>query len=450
MSPRSPLESLVQTPRRFGFDAAVRLLTLARRTEDPAEVAHFRSPPGLTYPPADVLEVRGTGRPDVTVGVMGLTGPTGVLPRHYTDAVVQALRGRSSSLHAFIDLLSHRFVAFFARAGAKYRPARAAETASLRTPPVDDPIAKVLLALTGHGTAHLTERMLISTDPLLHYAGLFAMRPRSAERLGAMVSDWLGMRVEVIEFAGAWLGLPVDQRTRVAAYGQFNRLSADAAIGVRAWDPQARIVLRIGPLDRAGFERLLPDREALHRLVALIRAYVGFEIGFAIAPVLAADRVPLLRLDALADPPPRLGWNTWLEPPVGGLRRIADADDPQFEAEIIEAQSIAGATKMRRAAAIGVAEGRAGIEPANGGKGIAPHRPEVAQPVLPRPGDILPRHDPSSRAIDPEVVAGTPSRAIPADDRPGAGMAAAGPLGTGPLGDEISEARSLATKERVP
>jgi type VI secretion system protein ImpH len=338
MKSRSPLEALAQTPRRFGFDAAVRVLTLARRNEDPAEVARFRSPPGLTYPPADVLEVRGTGRPDVTVGMIGLTGPSGVLPRHYTDSVVQALRGRSSSLHAFLDTLSHRFVAFFARAGAKYRPARAAETAALRTPPATDPIAKILLALTGHGTGHLTDRMLIGTEPLLHYAGLFAMRPRSAERLGVMVSDWLGMRVEVIEFAGAWLALPPDQRTRIGALGQFNELSANAAAGVRAWDPQARVILRIGPLDRGGFERLLPDRMALHRLVSLVRAYVGFEIGFAINPVLAAGEVPPLRLDATADPPPRLGWNTWLEPMAGGQKRLADAAEPLFEAEIIEAQ----------------------------------------------------------------------------------------------------------------
>jgi type VI secretion system protein ImpH len=341
MKSRSPLEALAQLPRRFGFDAAVRVLTLAHRTEDPAEVARFRSPPGLTYPPADVLEVRGGGRPDVTVGMIGLTGPSGVLPRHYTDSVVQALRGRSSSLHAFMDTLSHRFVAFFARAGAKYRPARAAETAALRTPPTQDPISKVLLALTGYGTGHLTDRMLISTEPLLHYAGLFAMRPRSAQRLGAMVSDWLGMPVEVIEFAGAWLSLPPDQRTRIGAIGQFNQLSANAAAGVRAWDPQARIVLRIGPLDRAGFERLLPDRLALQRLVSLVRTFVGFEIGFAINPVLAADSVPPLRLDATSDPAPRLGWNTWLEPVAGGQRRHTDAADPVFEAEIIEAQSLA-------------------------------------------------------------------------------------------------------------
>ena len=98
-----------------------------------------------------------------------------------------------------------------------------------------------------------------------------------------------------------------DQRTRIGANGQFSQLSANAAAGVRAWDPQARAVLRIGPLDRSGFERLLPDRMALHRLVSLIRAYVGFEIGFAINPVLAADAVPLRPGTRSSGRP---GWNT--------------------------------------------------------------------------------------------------------------------------------------------
>ncbi len=181
---------------------------------------------------------------------------------------------------------------------------------------------------------------MAGADPILHYAGLFAMRPRSADRLGTMLSDWLGMHVEVEEFAGAWLSLPMDQRTRIGANGQFNRLAVDAAVGVRAWDPQARFVLRVGPLDRAGFERLLPDRLALHKLVSLTRAYVGFELGFAVNPVLAAREVPPLRLDSNAEPPPRLGWNTWLPGPPGSLPRRDDAADAVFEAEVIEAQRI--------------------------------------------------------------------------------------------------------------
>ena len=315
------------------------MLARARRTRDPAEAARFRSPSGLVYPPADVLEVhqQGDTPPEVTVGLMGLTGPSGVLPRHYTEIVTQTLRSRSTAMRDFFDMLSHRFVAFFAGGGMKYRPARAAEAVQEKA---GDQVSKALLALTGYGTAHLVERLAAGSDPLLHYAGLFAMRPRSADRLGALISDWLGMKVEVQEFAGAWLSLPPDQRTRLSANGAWCRLGVDAAAGVRAWDPQARIILRIGPLDLAAFQRLLPDRVALHRLVSLVRAYVGFELGFAINPVLAARQVPPLRLNATAEPPPLLGWNTWVPGPAGGFTTRGDAADAVFEAEVIEAQDV--------------------------------------------------------------------------------------------------------------
>ncbi len=344
MKARSALAQLRAMPRRFRFDAAVRVLAWARRAEDPTEILRFRSPAGLVYPPADVLDVRphDGGLPEVTVGLMGLTGPSGVLPRYYSEVVTQTLRERSTALRDFLDMLAHRFVAFFARAGMKYRPARAAEAASLRTTGTADSVTQVLLALTGYGTPHLAPRLAAGTEPLLDYAGLFASHPRSADRLAALISDWLGMQVEVEEFAGAWLSLPPDQRTRLSMNGAWCRLGVDAVAGVRAWDPQARIILRIGPLDLPGFQRLLPDRIVLHRLVSLVRAYLGFELGFAINPVLAARDVPSLLLTATADPPPRLGWNTWIPGAGPGVITRKDAADALFEAEVIEAQQAHG------------------------------------------------------------------------------------------------------------
>ncbi|HEY7580242.1 MAG TPA: type VI secretion system baseplate subunit TssG, partial [Acetobacteraceae bacterium] len=234
MRSRPLLSALGAEPRRFRFDAAIRVLTRARRTDDPAAAMRFQSPAGLVYPSAEIVELRqqGDAPPDVTVGLMGLAGPAGVLPRYYSELVTQTLRARSTALRDFVDLLAHRFVAFFARAGAKYRPARAAEVAEQRGGPGHDPVRRVLLALTGYGTGYLTDRLAAGEEALLHYAGLFALRPRSAERLGAMVADWLGMRVEIIEFAGAWLSLPPDQRTRLSMHGQWCQLGIDAAAGV--------------------------------------------------------------------------------------------------------------------------------------------------------------------------------------------------------------------------
>ena len=87
-------------------------------------------------------------------------------------------------------------------------------------------------------------------------------------------------------------------RCRGASPGAWNRLGVDAAIGVRAWDPQARIILRIGPLDlRAASQRCCrtaPGCSGWCRWSAPISAT---RPAFAINPVLAASEVPPLRLD---------------------------------------------------------------------------------------------------------------------------------------------------------
>jgi type VI secretion system protein ImpH len=337
-------------PRRFRFDAAVRILTRAAKTSDPTEAVRFRSSPGLAYPAAEIaaIEPPANGRsPQLTTSVIGLIGTAGVLPRLYTEVLTTTLRNRSRALHDFIDMLSHRMVGMFACGGVKYRLNRSAEAEAIADAPGAGQVTEALLAFTGYATPHLVPRVKIGSDPLLHYAGLFASRPRSAEKLTALVSDWLGRKVEVMQFAGAWLELPPDQRSSLARGrhpGRWNRLGMDAAAGVRAWDPQARIVLRIGPLDLKTFATLLPDRPGLQRLVALVRAFLGFETAFAVNPVLAGPEVPPLLLDATADPAPRLGWNTWVpgpELPVPGIRR-PDAAEAVFEAEIVEAEEIAG------------------------------------------------------------------------------------------------------------
>jgi type VI secretion system protein ImpH len=346
----TPMARLAAEPQRFTFDAVVRLLTFHRRRGDPAGAARFTSLAGSSYPGAEITEVQaptGTSPPRVTVGLIGLTGPVGVLPRRYSDAVVADQRARSFSLTDFLDLISHRMIAAFAAAGAKYRPHRAADVGVL-TPSRQraDPVAEVLLALTGYATPGLAERLRAGAAPLRHYAGFFSAHPRSADRLEALASDWLGRPVKVEQFAGAWMALPLDQRTRLpigVSPGAFGQLGVDAAAGVRAWDQQARIVLRIGPLDLAYFERLLPDRPLLRELVALVRAFIGFEVGFAVNPVLARDAVPPLGMPLPGEPGaagagPLLGWNTWLPTSAVAPRRT-DAGDALFEAEIVEGRA---------------------------------------------------------------------------------------------------------------
>ncbi|MGI4745057.1 MAG: type VI secretion system baseplate subunit TssG [Janthinobacterium lividum] len=350
-APRTLLERLMQQPQRFSFDAAVMVLMQASSQRDPGRAVHFRAPPGLAFPGADVLSVeRPNGQFEATVTPIGLTGPSGVLPRPYSEQVVTEQRKRSPALAAFLDVLAQRPVALFAEAGIKYRPHRAAAAALLAdtheasrpADPMADPFAAMLLALGGFGTPNLVPRLGVEPEPLLHFAGQFATRPRSADRLQAILTDWLGQPVEIEQFAGSWLALNVEERSALPitlsngrTVPSFNQLGVDASVGVRVWDVQSRIVLRVGPLDLPQFRAMLPTGRLLQRLVALVRAYLGFETAFAVNPVLSRDAVPPLLLSGAL--PPQLGWNSWLG--SAGVR-AEHADEALFEAELVETEQV--------------------------------------------------------------------------------------------------------------
>ncbi len=340
---RSLLQTLLDEPARFSFDAALAVMMHAAQSGQAGDAVQFRAVTGLGFVAADLATVQRSGSGFLaTTGLVGLSGPSGVLPRPYTDIVNSEQRRHAPALGEFLDLLAQRPLAQFAMAGVKYQPHRAAHAAASDhggPNPGADGLRHIALALTGYGTPHLAPRLAVGTEPLLFYAGLFAARPRSADRLGAIVSDWLGQTVEVEQFAGAWLSLGAEEMSALPSArrpGQFNTLGVDATIGSRSWDVQSRIVLRIGPLALDRFNALLPDRSLFGRLASLVRAYLDSEIGFAINPILAAAEVPPIRLQAAS--PSRLGWNAWL--PTAGPRR-EDAMEALFEADGITLPEVA-------------------------------------------------------------------------------------------------------------
>lgn len=352
---------LAASPQRFPFLEAMRVLEAEerriardRRREplkplgsdaDPAEeVARLASALSLAFPAAEVASFRPEKEGEkarLVLAFLGLVGPGGILPRHYAELVLSAQRAKNEALPGFLDMFVHRALGLHLRAQKKYRLARLAEEAP---PGTSDAVTAALTAIIGFRTDGLAGRLAVPEEVALHYGGLFSARPRSAARLEAMVADFLGRRVEVVQMVGAWLPLPHAERTRLPGpglpKGAHARLGADAALGVRAWDPQGRFTLRLGPMPYAAFAALMPGGLALGRVVDLVRAYVGPTLGFSVNPVLAGHDVPAPRLGATGDAAPRLGWNVWLPAcPRPGQAKRADAPEAVFAAETITAPS---------------------------------------------------------------------------------------------------------------
>jgi type VI secretion system protein ImpH len=335
-------QELIQAPYRFDFFQAVRLLEhrhreRARRGASPdrtpvgqddpdREVVHFRAHSSLSFPGGAISQVhdvaaadpdRDPPPPELIVTFLGLTGPSGVLPRHYTTLLLQRIRSRDHAFRDFLDLFHHRLIALFYRAWEKYRLPVNFERCRLDDPSgPPDPATAALHCLVGLGTDGLRGRLDVVDDVFLYFSGHFAHFPRSAVALECLLEEFLEMPTRVQQLHGQWLELDADAQSRMPSAlepkGRNNSLGIDLVVGERVWDVQSKFRLRLGPLRWPQFRSLMPNGTALRPLCQLTRAFVGPELDFDVQPILHPNEVPPCRLPGPEEDGPYLGWNTWL------------------------------------------------------------------------------------------------------------------------------------------
>lgn len=345
----SVVDKLAETPETISLFQAVRLLEQAARVgaaspkgaskpvgqdaHPPEEVVRFRAAIGLTFPASDLQRVelaenhnsdeealtqtqiarqaKGPNQPELSVALMGLTGPSGVLPQGYSEILAKSLRERSVAMRDFFDIFNHRAIALFYRAWIKYRLPFSFERNAGRG---DDGMTQMVAGLVGLGTPRTRRRHDAADEAILHYAGLFAHSPRSIVGLESMLSDYLDRKVVAEQFCGQWLMLPAEVQSRLAGPagtpidGYNCQLGVSAVAGIRVWDAQSTIRLCIGPLEGKMFEDLLPGGSAFNRLRDLVKMYLGLEYSCLLQLTIDHTAIPALRLDGSA----RLGLNGWL------------------------------------------------------------------------------------------------------------------------------------------
>jgi type VI secretion system protein ImpH len=348
-----PLDrTLFEEAYRFDFFQAVRLLERLYADRQPVgrdaapsqEVVRFAAHLSLSFPPSEIHELApsadGTTPARMTVAFLGLTGPHGVLPRHYTELLLERARLKDHTLREFLDLFNHRLTALFFRAWEKYRVAIGYERATTRKEGYDQ-FTLALFDLIGLGTAGLRGRLQVDDDAFLYYAGLLAQQPRSATALAGVLTDYLGVPVHVAQLRGRWLPMPAesysrlgspDPRTGLLRDDANNVLGVNALIGSRVWDQQAGFRLRLGPLSFAQLSDLLPSGDVFRPFVQLARFFVGQEFDFDVQFVVKAAEVPGCRLGDEGARAPRLGWSTWLK--TDPFSR--DAEDPILGGRLTE------------------------------------------------------------------------------------------------------------------
>ncbi|HEX3724748.1 MAG TPA: type VI secretion system baseplate subunit TssG, partial [Pirellulales bacterium] len=105
-------------PYRFGFFQAVRILdrlltgrkSVGHDAPPAAEVARFHAHLSMTFPPSELVDLAlpaDNDKPaDITVAFLGLTGPSGALPRFYTELLLERDRAKDPTFRKFLDLFN--------------------------------------------------------------------------------------------------------------------------------------------------------------------------------------------------------------------------------------------------------------------------------------------------------------------------------------------------------
>jgi type VI secretion system protein ImpH len=321
---------LFDEPYLFEFFQAVRLLERMSPEREPVgrsggapmgEVVRFRTRASLEFPASQIHAIERDDRearhetdsasaalreppPEMFVNFMGLTGPLGTLPSHYTELLVERARYKDTAYWEFLDIFNHRLISLFYRAWEKYRFHVAYERGEA------DHFTEHLLDVIGLGTRGLQGRLGVPDEALLFYGGLVAQRPRSASAIAAILGDHFGVPVRVEQFTLQWLALEEGSLTRLGAAN--SSLGVDTIVGTRVEDNQAKFRLRIGALKLSEFLRFLPSHPTLGFLTKLTRWLVGLEFDFDVQLQLRAEEVPECRLDS-GETGARLGWTSWLK-----------------------------------------------------------------------------------------------------------------------------------------
>lgn len=331
------LRELAAEPHRFGFYEALRWFDAAHpdrpRTGYAArprdESIRIGQQPTMGFAPsplASFAPIDGQQRWRLITHFFGMFGANGILPLHLTEFAYERIhRHRDHSFVAFVDLFHHRLAELFYRAWADAQPTVQHDR------PDHDRFAKYVGSLCGYGHSSLRDRDALPDNVKLHFSGHLSCPTRHPDGLRSIVSSFLGVRAEIVEFVGRWLRLPTDGLLRLGSDPGVGRLGDSALLGDRVWDRQQSYRIELGPLTWREYQRLLPGGSSLRRLQAIALNYTGYSFQWDVRLTLRRQEVPGLSLGRQG----QLGWTTWLvsrvpEKDVSDL--ILDGEHPRIAA----------------------------------------------------------------------------------------------------------------------
>jgi type VI secretion system protein ImpH len=150
---------------------------------------------------------------------------------------------------------------------------------------------------------------------MIFYSGLLTQKPRSAQNLKQLLSDYFHVKVEIEQFVGTWVPLQkIDQTVLDDSDSPMQRLGFGVIAGDEVWDQQSTVRVKLGPLSREQYLSFLPREEsqAYRDLKSLLKFWANDELDFEVQLILQGKQTPGFDLDNDKSGELLLGWTTWI------------------------------------------------------------------------------------------------------------------------------------------
>lgn len=355
-------QEVLEHASRFEFFEAARILRLlesgtsnarsepgaAPNPSPPAQGAQpgsklkvrFRSAATKNFPAGEIQKLeRNQDRVELYTNVIGLFGPTGVLPHHDKDLVSGG--EPNVLLRDFLDIFNTRIITLFFEAWKANRHDILLEMFQRKVAKREDSCTLMLLSVCGLGLSQTRDQHLFPDEVFAASAGLLSRNVRSASAIRRCVANQFDVPVLVREFIGERVFIPRRIQTRISsAEDSFNALGKTAIVGQSVTVHRQRFEIRLGPLSHDEFQSLCPYEStgdsvnsekrsiraniAFRRLVDLIKSIQGRPLDFDVRFYVKPEAVLPARLMSFEEQPgegnsvankpkaTRLGFDSWV------------------------------------------------------------------------------------------------------------------------------------------
>ncbi|OCG21362.1 MULTISPECIES: type VI secretion system baseplate subunit TssG [unclassified Gilliamella] len=239
---------------------------------------------------------------------LGLYGVDSVLPLGLLDNIIRR-EENYQVMTDFLDIFNHRVITQFYRIWLKYHYPSSFLNGG------KDPISLCLLGLTGFGIEGTSKQIGSPLSRFLALLGLITQKTRTSEGIVGLIRVLVDdAKVVVSEFYPVWQTM--DNPVQLGGKGQQRAtLDGGTILGSRFRECNQTVHIAITPQHESQIKDLLPGGQLYDDLLALLRAYLGYQVDAKMTLYIQRQFLPRSQLKSRNS---RLGQTAALTKTVNG------------------------------------------------------------------------------------------------------------------------------------